>query len=290
MNVTQALQDACRKLDDAGMEHPKMDAEAILIHILQKDRLWLYLNPHEDIPPDILEKYKKSIGRRALCEPTAYITGEKEFWSLDFKVTKDTLIPRPETELLVETALSIIKKTWAQYSSGLILDLGTGSGILAVSLARELSGVADIIATDISYNALRIAMENARRHRVASGISFIQSDWLGAFKKSHTPLFDMIVANPPYVALDIKDALPPDVIMYEPHAALFGGADGLKDISRLIVESASVLKTGGWFLCEIGWDQGDVVSKMAGNSDLYSDISILRDISGNVRALLARRY
>ncbi|MGQ9500185.1 MAG: peptide chain release factor N(5)-glutamine methyltransferase [Dissulfurimicrobium sp.] len=287
MNVAQALKCAFHKLDDAGIEQPQIEAETILAHILKKDRLWLYLNPQEDLPPDILIKYRKSIERRTLYEPVAYITGEKEFWSFSFKVTKDTLIPRPETELLVETALSIINDEMLE--PRLILDVGTGSGILAVSLAHELPAMTSFIATDISYDALLVAKENALRHGVASRINFIQTDWLGAFKKGNAPCFDMIVSNPPYVALDIKDTLPPDIILYEPHKALFGGADGLEDISRLIVESACVLKTGGWFICEIGWDQGDVVSKMADESGLYSKISILRDIAGNARALAAKR-
>jgi release factor glutamine methyltransferase len=287
MNVAQALKCASRKLDYAGMEQPRMEAEAILVRILQKDRLWLYLNPQEDLPPDILIKYGKSIVRRTLCEPVAYITGEKEFWSFSFKVTKDTLIPRPETELLVETALSIINDEALE--PRLILDLGTGSGILAISLAHELPAMTSFIATDISYAALLVAKENALRRGVASRISFIQADWLGAFKKGNAPCFDMIVSNPPYVALDIKDTLPPDIIMYEPHNALFGGADGLGDISRLITESACVLKPGGWFICEIGWDQGEAVSKMTYESAFYSEISILRDTAGKVRALAARR-
>lgn len=287
MNVAQALRYASRKLDDAGMEESRMEAETILARMIQKDRLWLYTNPQEDLPQDVLIKYSKLIGRRTLCEPVAYITGEKEFWSFSFNVTRDTLIPRPETELLVETALSIMDGQALE--PRLILDLGTGSGILAISLAHEMSAMTYFIATDISYDALVVAKENALRLGVASRISFIQADWLGAFKKVNTPYFDMIVSNPPYVALDIKDTLPPDVIMYEPHNALFGGAEGLENISRLITESACFLKPGGWFICEIGWDQGEAVSKMTDESDLYNEIAILRDIAGNVRALAARR-
>lgn len=286
MNVAQALKYARLKLSDAGIEQPQMESEVLLSHILQKDRLWLYLNPQKDIPPDILKKYEKSIIRRTLREPVAYITGKKEFWSFLFKVTKDTLIPRPETELLVETALAIMN----DWTSGprLILDLGTGSGILAISLAYELPATASFIATDISYDALLVAKENALKCGVGSRISFIQSDWLDAFKKE-APCFDMIISNPPYVAMGIKDTLPNDIIMYEPHDAIFGGRDGLEDISRLIVESACFLRPGGWFICEIGWDQGEIVSKMADETARYSEIKILRDIAGNVRALAAKR-
>ncbi|MGB9712468.1 MAG: peptide chain release factor N(5)-glutamine methyltransferase [Dissulfurimicrobium sp.] len=286
MNVADALKKATSRLCRIpDIEHPRMEAEALLASILQKDRLWLYLNHLKELPLDLVERYEEVTMRRLNGEPLAYITGRKEFWSLYFEVTRDTLIPRPETELIIETALSIL--TSDSNRPMRILDLGSGSGVLAISLLYELPCIT-AIATDISYGALLVARRNAERNGVASRISFIQADWLSAFKEN-SPYFDMIVSNPPYVALNVKDALPRDITAYEPHTALFSGMDGLKDISRLITGCPNVLKPGGWLLCEIGWNQEEAVIRMVEESNRYMNIKMLRDYSGNARVLAAMK-
>lgn len=281
-----ALQRAVHALASHGMEQPRLDAETLLTWALKKDRLWLNLNQNEELSPAVLEIFEKAIARRMLCEPVAYITGQKEFWSLEFEVTPDTLIPRPETELMIEAALPILRAVEGP-AHPLILDTGTGSGIIAVSLAYELHGIM-AIAADISYAALLVAYRNAKRHGVSSRVGFVQADWLTAFKAGRKCDFDMVLANPPYVASSFKESLPRDVVAHEPHIALFGGKDGLRDISRLIIEAASALKTGGCFFCEIGYDQEGAVYKIAKDTNLYEEINILRDIAGNPRLLTAR--
>ncbi len=286
MNAAMALQKAVHALASHGIEQPRLDAEILLARVLKKDRLWLNINRDKELPSEALELFEKSIARRALCEPVAYIIGQKEFWSLEFDVTPDTLIPRPETELIIETALPILK-TMQYPAHPLILDAGTGSGIIAVSLAYELHGI-KAVAADISYAALLVANRNAKRYGVDSRVCFIQADWLSAFKACEKRNFDMVLANPPYVASGFKEDLPLDVVGHEPSVALFGGKDGLRDISRLVIDAASVLKTGGWLLCEIGYNQAEAVCEMTHDANLYGEIKIIRDLAGNTRLLTAR--
>jgi release factor glutamine methyltransferase len=296
MKVSEALKATAVRLARAGMEHPLLEAELLLSHTLGRERWWSHVHPDVILTNDALKTLNEQVSRRARCEPLAYITGEKEFWSLPFALTKDTLIPRPETERIVETGLAVIR------SEGLvrprILDLGTGSGILAVSLAAEVTN-AVVVATDRSYAALVVALENARRNGVEKRIRFVQTDWLEGFGTSDKTAghledpsgvlgFDLVVSNPPYIPEKERTALSRDITDYEPEAALFGGEDGLDAIRRLVADVPGVLRNGGWFICEIGWDQGKAVSELVHAQGRYRNVSILRDLAGKDRVLQAQ--
>ncbi|WP_456379659.1 peptide chain release factor N(5)-glutamine methyltransferase [Thiolapillus sp.] len=231
------------------------DAPLLLAHTLDKDRSWLYAWPEHCPAPEQLEHYQALLRRRLHGEPLAYLTGHKEFWSLQLRVTPDTLIPRPETELLVETALALpVKSTRAQ-----VLDLGTGSGAIALALASERPGW-QLTATDISKKALALAAQNAAQHSIHN-ICFVCSPWfqgLEADLRCH-----IILSNPPYVAED-DPHLQQDGLPHEPISALTAGADGLQDLRTIIGNAPGFLQPGGWLLVEHGMDQGTAVRQLFG--------------------------
>ncbi len=229
-------------------------------------------------------RFLTALARRLRREPLAYILGEWEFWSLPFFVTKAVLIPRPETELLVEQALNFA--SLSSHSPLRILDLGTGSGILAVVLAKELPA-AKLIAVDRSPAALAIARRNVRRHGVADRISLVGSDWLKAFRAA--ALFDLAVANPPYVVGRDLATLSPEVRDFEPRQALDGGERGLDDIIKLCHHLPAVLAPGALLLLEIGWDQGEEVRRLFSVNPDYVQVEILSDLAGLPRVLRCLR-
>jgi release factor glutamine methyltransferase len=272
-------------LGAAGIESPRLDAELVLRHVLGIDQAEFYLRVDDAIGPDIERRAWELLQRRARREPLAYITGHKEFWSLDFIVTPDVLIPRPETELLVEAALerarSMIK------SRVKIIDLGTGSGAIAVSLATELPQ-AEITAVDISSAALRVAHSNAERHGVANRIRFAQGD-LFAPVADKGDSFDLIVANPPYIRSGDIAALAPEIREWEPIAALDGGTDGLDAYRRIVSESRRYLAADGHVLLEIGVGLAEAVGKMIANAGGFETVAVLRDYAGNERVIATRK-
>lgn len=241
-------------LRDKGIESPRLCAEVLLSHQLKKNRIELYLEYDQPLNPLEIAGYRSLIKRRLEREPLQYIIGHQEFWSLDFLVSPSVLIPRPETELLIEEALKLSERNFFSDNCYLkILDLGTGSGVIAISLAKEIQN-ATLVASDISFEALALAKDNARHHNLNSRIAFCQGDLWQPF--SHTSFsFDMIISNPPYIPSEAFKTLPPEVRNYEPRIALDGHENGMYFIERIIKESEMYLKPGGWLLIEMDPDQ-----------------------------------
>ena len=283
-------------MKQAGIPEPELEISLLLSHLLNIDRTTLLLAKDQALDDDQLEKFKKILSRRLHREPLAYITEEKEFWSLPFMVSRDVLIPRPETEFLIERTLKAVKSLFRNPEEHTIniLDLGTGSGIIAVVLAVELP-TATVTAIDLSYNALKVAKHNAKRHKVAERIHFINSDWFGGI--SSKAKYDLVLANPPYIAKDILEkpfgqtceSLQPEVGSYEPHLALDGGEQGIKQISRIAQAVGEILESDGWFFMEIGADQAEDVSEIFKETASYDNIAIHNDYAGLSRVFQARK-
>ncbi|MGE5818415.1 MAG: peptide chain release factor N(5)-glutamine methyltransferase [Deltaproteobacteria bacterium] len=272
-------------LSAAGIESPRLDAELLLRHVLGMNQAEFYLRVDDVIGPDVERRLWQLLQRRVRREPLAYITGHKEFWSLDFAVTPDVLIPRPETELLVEAAL---ERTRSMLKSPLkILDIGTGSGAIAVCLAKELRE-AQISAVDISSRALQVARENAERHDVADRIRFAQGD-LFAPVAEERERFDLILANPPYIRSGDLAELAPEIREWEPMAALDGGADGLDIYRRIVNECHSYLAGEGHLLFEIGDGMAKAVGQMFANAGGFETAALLRDYAGKERVIATRK-
>ena len=262
---------------------PRLDAEVLLFHCLNTDRSGLYAYPDRLMTDEETRVFRSWTARRLRGEPVAYIIGQKEFWSLVFEVNNRVLIPRPETEILVE---EIIKKCSEMgCEEPRILDIGTGSGAIAVALASELKG-ATIMATDISREAIEVAMRNARKNNVADRISFRQGD---LFEPAPAEKFDVIVSNPPYISFDEFHRLPREIIGFEPESALLAGKEGTLFHETLIREGASHLKEGGRLFMEMGAGQRNYLADIFRKSDLYDDISFKTDYAGRERVVMARR-
>ena len=257
---------ACHRLAAAGLnEHDaRFDAEVLARHALVWDRAAYLTRRHEPPPSAFGAYYNLLIERRCLREPVAQIIGFREFWGLEIQVSRDVLIPRPETELLVETALGLLKGKTAEWH---IADVGTGSGCLAIALAMEFPQ-ARISATEISPRALVVAQRNAVTHNVATRVSFHLTNFLDGLAGP----YDLIVSNPPYVPNRDLATLAPEVSLYEPVAALAGGPDGLDPARKLVPAAAARLKAGGWLVMEIGAGQSKAISGIA----LHSRIPLIK--------------
>lgn len=239
----------------------------------------IYARPEKEIEPEIEQHYLSLIDRRIKREPSAYILGRKEFYSREFSVNPGVLIPRPETELLAEQALRALDSM----ESPIALDLGTGSGCLAVTIARECPG-AFIVASDISRDALETASENARDHSAHDCINFVEADALTPFKED---LFDIIVSNPPYIAEGDLSSLEPEVRDYEPLESLVAGPDGLRIIRKIVTDAPGVLKDGGYCLIEVGIGQSGITMELFQKRG-FTDIRTIRDFSGIERVVEAK--
>jgi release factor glutamine methyltransferase len=274
------------RLAEAGVESAVLDAEILLCWVLGADRAQLYLRLEEPARASEQEKFRALVERRAAREPLAYITGNKEFWSLDFIVTPAVLLPRPETELLIELVLY-----WSQRSSCDrpidILDIGTGSGVLAVTLAKHLPN-SQVWATDISGAALEVAEANTKRHNVADRVRLLCGDLFEALA-DRAMMFDLIVSNPPYIpSADLRE-LEPEIRIWEPAAALDGGLDGLDYYRRIIHQGSARLKENGQVVVEIGADQGAQVARMFDRERCYTRAEIHRDGGGRDRVVSVLR-
>jgi release factor glutamine methyltransferase len=261
----------------------ELDARLLAQRVLGWDAARLLASGDEPASQAFLSAYEPLVDRRAGREPMAYILGMQEFWGLPFEVTPAVLVPRPETEIVVEAALELMPAD----AAGRIADVGTGSGCLAVALARERPA-AQVIAIDTSEDALAVAARNAARHHVADRIEFVRSDLLSAPHLADRPI-DLIVANPPYVAESDRETLPPEVRDHEPAAALFAGRDGLAIIRRLAAESASTLKPGGVLIFEIGFGQADAVRGLISATAGLKMVSVRSDLQGIPRTIVAER-
>jgi release factor glutamine methyltransferase len=260
------------------IEQPRASAEVLLAHVLNMERIQLYLNFDRPLAPEELASYREVIRRRAAREPTQYITGKQEFWSLELEVTPAVLIPRPETELLVEKALTLVDA-----SAKRVLDLGTGSGAIALALAHECPTLR-VVASDQSYAALQVARRNAHRHQLQKRISFVAADLLGGFSPVPPP-FDIIVSNPPYIGEKEFPSLAPEIIQYEPNTALRAGPQGLAVIRRIIGEAPGYLRSEGSLLLEIGAGQAELLHQELQGVPGFDHFEFIRDYSGILRVL-----
>jgi len=266
----------------AGVSTPRLDAEVLLGAASGLDRTALYARGRESLPSSCLQAFRLMLERRCAREPLPFIIGRQEFWSLDFVVTPDVLIPRPETELVVELTLATVARAGDEHDIT-ICDLGTGSGCIAVALASELPH-AEIWALDISPAALAVARANARRNRVADRIHFCASDLLAAVGGRR---FEAIVCNPPYVRAGDLQGLQPE-LAWEPRGALVSGPDGLEVIRRVLVAAPGHLTDGGWLCVEIGADQAEPVESLARAAG-FRRVSVHADYAGLPRVVAAQR-
>jgi release factor glutamine methyltransferase len=277
ISVQQALWEAIRRLKAAGVDSPRLDGEVLLGHLLGVSRAALLTHPERSLSPSEEETYYELIRRRARREPLPYLTGHCEFYGLDFLVNPHVLIPRPETELLVEEAL-----IFARALPGLALaDVGAGSGAVAVALAVHLPG-AIIYAIDISREALAMTGENARRHGVEERIRLLAGDLLDPLPRP----VHLIAANPPYLSAADLEAAPPEVSRYEPRVALDGGVDGLGTIRRLLERAGKALLPSGALFVEIGATQGTAVCELARRNFPGASVRLRRDYAGQDRLLV----
>lgn len=282
LTVGELLTTAIVVFQDAGFRRPRFEAEYLLQAALGINKAALYLSSDKRIKPENMALYQGMLARRLTQEPLQYIVGEVEFWSRNFLVTPDVLIPRQETEFVLEQVLALIRRQTD--GCRLILDMGTGSGIIADVLAAELP--CQVVAVDLSPAALDVAMANINTHFLQHRVSFVCSDLFTAFAKQQQ--FDVIVSNPPYVAETEKDDLLMEVKEYEPSLSLFAGSDGLDFYRRLIPESYEYLRTGGWLCLEIGAFQGPAIIKMMADNG-YQDVTILPDYAGHQRLVTGQK-
>lgn len=278
MNIRGLIDRTTRTFAQEGLPTPRLDAEVLLAACLQTDRSEFYIHPEREVPPDRRRRFARWVGRRRRGQPVAYITGEKEFWSLSMAVGPQVLVPRPETEILVEEVLRLAASLPADPR---ILEVGVGSGAVSIALATELPR-ARIAATDISPDALVLARVNARRHGVDSRIALMAGD---LFEPVRGP-FDLVVSNPPYIPEGAYDGLPVEV-RCEPRLALLAGPDGTDVHRRLIADGGRYLKAGGWLCLEMGEGQGGRLTAALEKAG-YTDIVRRKDYGGRERVIRAR--
>jgi len=287
-DVRGALGAAIARLEADGVPSARLAAELLLLHVLARDRAFLYAHPEAVLDVDQAALFARLIEQRTSGTPVQYLTGRQEFWGLEFEVNPSVLIPRPETEHVVEVALARLGARRGDRLS--VADVGTGSGCLAVALAHELPN-AQIFATDISPAALEVAARNAAQHGVASRVEFCQTNLLGgdlADSRRAEPRFDLIVSNPPYIGLAEAASLPREVREHEPHAALFGGQEGAEIYAPLIAQAAARLRDGGWLVVELGHQSAPRVAPLV-ETVAWSHVAIEPDLAGIERVLSARR-
>ncbi|MFZ5722287.1 MAG: peptide chain release factor N(5)-glutamine methyltransferase [Pseudomonadota bacterium] len=275
--VGQLLLSATRRLaqSPSAADTPRLDAELLIMRLLGVDRAWLYAHPEAALPAAVAAAFDTLVDARERGMPVAYLVGEREFFSRPFRVTPDTLIPRPDTERLVDAVLQLKLPERAR-----VLDLGTGTGALAVTLALECPDW-DVTATDIHDATLAVARDNAAR--LGACVRFAAGDWFAALPPGDR--FDLVVSNPPYIAADDPHLAQGDV-RFEPRRALVAADQGLADIARIVNDARGRLHDGGWLIVEHGWTQADAVCDLARAAG-YAPVRTLLDLAGRPRALLA---
>jgi len=282
--LKDALTTAIDRLTAAHVGSPRMNAELLLMFTLSCDRAYLFAHPERELTADEQTRYEEVLLRSARGVPAQYITGHQEFWGMDFIVSPAVLIPRPETEHVIETVLRLIdhgSHSSAAGFAGKVVDVGTGSGCVALALAKELP-LAEIHATDNSLPALEVARANAARHQLESRIHFHATDLLSGLD---TGTFDFVVSNPPYVGQSEEDQVQLDVRKFEPRSAVFAGPAGLEVIERLIPQAHAALKPGGWLVMEISGTIAERVRELLAS---WNEVEITNDLQGIPRVASAR--
>jgi len=295
MVLKPALASAIDRLTAARVGSPRMNAELLLMFVLGCDRAYLFSHPERELTSEEQARYDEAISQRATGIPAQYITGHQEFWGLDFIVSPAVLIPRPETEHVIETVLTLFNPPGSARPDGRgrpsphvstsrlhIIDVGTGSGCIAIALAKELPE-AEIHAVDISSDALEIARANAARHQFETRINFRQGDLLAGFPPNY---FDLVVSNPPYVGESEADQVQLEVRKFEPRHAVFAGHTGLEVIEQLVPQAREALKPGGWLVMEIS---GTIVEGVKRLLRGWTDARTINDLQRIPRAVSARK-
>jgi release factor glutamine methyltransferase len=284
VQLKQILSTAISRLTAENVPSPRLNAELLLMFILNCDRAYLYAHSERDLDGGEQRRYDDTLAARARGVPAQYITGHQEFWGMDLIITPAVLIPRPETEHLIETVLDVagVGRAPSPADSFRIADVGTGSGCIALALAKELPD-AQIYATDISAAALEVARANAARHQLKSKITFLETDLLAGLE---TNSFDFIVSNPPYVGDSEEATVQLEVRKFEPRNAVFGGPTGTEVIERLIPQAHAALKPEGWLFMEIS---GTIVEQVRKLLSGWSEVSIRPDLQSIPRVVIARK-
>jgi release factor glutamine methyltransferase len=277
MDVRTALLQGAKLLDDASIAVPRLTAEVLLAHAMRRERVWLFAHPEQELAELEWLHYGRYLHERLQGKPTQYITKRQEFYGREFSVTPDVLIPRPETEHVIEVALQVGQ---ALSPANRILDIGAGSGAIAVTLQLETR--AQVVATEISPAAVLVAAENARR--LGARVEIVVGDLTSAIAP-HT--IDLIVSNPPYVPLRERESLQREVRDYEPHTALFGGESGFDVYERIVADAPRVLRPGGWVVMELGFGTAGHVADLLKD---WSDVQIHPDLAGIPRVIAARAF
>ena len=275
MDIRTALQQGSRLLEEAGISEPRLTAEVLLSHALKRERTWLFAHPEEDLDGIAGTRYNRSLQDRLHGKPCQYIIGRQEFYGRDFLLTQNVFIPRPETEYVVEQALKLSPRPAA------ILDVGCGSGNIAVTLSLELGAAARVIATDISAAALAVARTNAKR--LGARVAFLACDLASAIADRS---LELLVSNPPYIPTTEEPGLPREVREFEPRIALFAGPEGLDVYRKLVTEAPRVLRPGGRIVFELGYRQVDAVCAMLDGR--WKDMLVVSDLAGLPRVFVAR--
>src|SRR6266404_9527257 len=297
MQLRESLTSAIARLSAQRVPSPRMNAELLIMFTLDCDRAYLYAHPERELTADEIQRYDAALARRATGVPAQYITGHQEFWGLDLIVSPAVLIPRPETEHVVETVLELVSGVRSEQSqdqsqrprTGVsaphdlrLVDVGAGSGAIALALAKELPA-AEIHATDISPEALEVARANAARHELTSRITFHQADLLNGLPHGE---FDFVVSNPPYVGESEEESVQLEVRKFEPRIAVFAGPTGLEVIDRLIPQAHETLRPGGWLVFEIS---GTIADRVRSRLSNWDEVAIRNDLQGIARVAIARK-
>jgi release factor glutamine methyltransferase len=278
MQLRQAIQTAVQRLEAAHVGSPRMNAELLAMFVLGCDRAYLYAHADRALTRDEIARYDDALGERARGVPAQYIIGHQEFWGMDLIVSPAVLIPRPETEHVIETVLELVR----EHPPAGIVDVGTGSGCIALALAKEFPR-AEIHATEISPEALEIARANATRHQLEKRVQFHRTDLLAGMEEQ---AFDFVVSNPPYIGEWEAYSVEAQVRRFEPRLALFAGPSGLEVFARLIPQAQKVLQPGGWLVMEMGHSSRDQVCELLKD---WEEIRVTNDLQGIARVVAAKR-
>lgn len=280
-SIAKLINEAVTELQTGQIAQPRMEAVSLLMHIVHVDRAFVFAHPERELSSEEAARFREFVERRARREPLQYIIGAQEFFNLTFEVTPDVLIPRPETELIVEAALDLLKP----HPDAVIADVGTGSGCISISLLHEMPG-ARAIGIDISARALAVARRNAERHGLIGRFTVIEADGLTSFFRR--PIFSAIVSNPPYVPTGEIESLQPEVRDHEPLSALISGNDGLSHIGALLRDAPDLLLPNGYLVFEIGFGQSDAVKSLI-DLTRWNLIEIRKDLQNIARTVVLRK-